>query len=255
MERERRWEIAERIDRAMQPGSLETAFQPIASLRTGHLIGLEALSRFQLDPPQRPDLWFADAAAVGMRVNLELRAVETALAHLRRIPAPAYLAVNVSPDAAVSPRLFHLLANVADRIVLELTEHTEVADYAALNRSLQSLRDRGARVAIDDAGAGFASFRHVLLLTPEIIKLDTSLTRGIDSDRARRSLASALISFASEIGATVVAEGIETRDELDILRSLGVRHGQGYHLAPPAPLGAGVASAHLRIPIDTGPAA
>jgi hypothetical protein len=99
---------------------------------------------------------------------------------------------------------------------------------------------------IDDAGAGFASLRHVLGLHPDVIKLDLSLTRTIDSDPVRRALAASLVAFAREIGATIVAEGIETRAELEALRALGVTHGQGYYLARPAGPGAWAAGARRR---------
>ncbi|HEV8420861.1 MAG TPA: EAL domain-containing protein, partial [Actinomycetota bacterium] len=124
----------------------------------------------------------------------------------------------------------------ATRIVVEITEHAQVADYAELLEALGDFRSRGGRLAIDDAGAGFASLRHVLVLLPDVIKLDISLTQGIDRDRNRRALASAMISFAAEIGATIIAEGIETRDELDSLRSLGVRYGQGFYIGRPRQL-------------------
>ena len=120
-----------------------------------------------------------------------------------------------------------------ERIVVEMTEHAPVGDYDGLNTALQPLRDAGARVAVDDAGAGFASLRHILLLAPDIIKLDISLTRGIDSDRSRRALSYALVAFARETQTTIVAEGIETEAELRALRDIGVTHGQGFLLARP----------------------
>ncbi len=106
-----------------------------------------------------------------------------------------------------------------------------------MGAALGALRAHGARIAIDDAGAGFASLRHTLRLAPDLIKLDISITESIDSDRARRALAKALISFAGEMEMTIVAEGIETRAELDTLLGLGVRFGQGFFLARPAPIG------------------
>jgi EAL domain-containing protein (putative c-di-GMP-specific phosphodiesterase class I) len=123
----------------------------------------------------------------------------------------------------------------AHRVVLEVTEHAPVSDYGRLNGSLGALRARGVRLAIDDAGSGFSSLQHILRLAPDFIKLDMALTRDVDNDLARRALAAALISFAAEIGAVIVAEGIETRAELETLRELGVRFGQGYYLARPEP--------------------
>jgi EAL domain-containing protein (putative c-di-GMP-specific phosphodiesterase class I) len=98
------------------------------------------------------------------------------------------------------------------------------------------------RLAIDDTGAGFASLRHILNLEPDIIKLDISLTRGVDVDRARRALAAALIAFAANTGASIVAEGVETASELSVLRDLGVGFGQGYLLGRPGPLPATIAA-------------
>ncbi len=121
--------------------------------------------------------------------------------------------------------------------MVEITEHEPVDDYEELARALRPLRDLGVRIAIDDAGAGYASLRHTLALDPDIVKADIALTRGIDTDRAKRALASALISFADEMAMTIVAEGIETEAALQTLVGLGVRYGQGFHIARPAPLG------------------
>jgi EAL domain-containing protein (putative c-di-GMP-specific phosphodiesterase class I) len=147
------------------------------------------------------------------------------------------MSLNLSPETTVSPRFLELLEQVpGERVVIEVTEHAAVEDYDALDPVLQRIRGRGGRLAIDDAGSGYASLRHILRLAPDVIKLDVTLTRDIGTDRARRALASALVSFAGEIGATIVAEGIETASEMEALRGLGVHQGQGFHLARPAPL-------------------
>jgi EAL domain-containing protein (putative c-di-GMP-specific phosphodiesterase class I) len=125
---------------------------------------------------------------------------------------------------------------VGRRIVLEITEHAPVEDYGDLERALAPLREGGLTVAIDDAGAGFASLRHILRLRPDIIKVDKTLTQGIEFDSSKRALARALITFARDIGAEIVAEGIETSSEQAALHALGVRYGQGYHIGRPAPL-------------------
>jgi EAL domain-containing protein (putative c-di-GMP-specific phosphodiesterase class I) len=152
-----------------------------------------------------------------------------------RMPANTYLSVNASHRTAMSSELLEVLGNHAPRIVVEITEHEAVADYVELLRALTQLRTHGIKIAIDDAGAGF-SLRHTLEIAPNIVKVDISITRDIDKERARRALASALISFAEEMGITIVAEGIETQAELETLEGLGVLYGQGYHLAEPAPL-------------------
>jgi EAL domain-containing protein (putative c-di-GMP-specific phosphodiesterase class I) len=120
-----------------------------------------------------------------------------------------------------------------ERVIIELTEHVRIDDYDLLLDSLSRVRERGARLAVDDTGAGFASLGHILHLRPELIKLDCQFTRGIDTDPTRRSLAHALVSFAHDIGAEVVSEGIETAAELDAVRALGVPYGQGYFLSRP----------------------
>jgi EAL domain-containing protein (putative c-di-GMP-specific phosphodiesterase class I) len=201
------------------------------------LAGVECLARFDLEPRRTPDVWFNAAHEAGVGIELELHAIENALVSRDLFPAPVYLSINSSPELILSGRLEPALAGVdLSRIVLEITEHATVGDYAALVRALQPLRSRGARLAIDDAGAGYASMRHILNLKADIIKLDMSLTRDIDTDPSRRALAKGLISFAHEIGSSITAEGVETRAELEMLRRVGVDKAQGYYLSKPLAL-------------------
>jgi EAL domain-containing protein (putative c-di-GMP-specific phosphodiesterase class I)/ActR/RegA family two-component response regulator len=223
-----------RARRLIRGDGLSMALQPIMDLESGEIEGVEALARFTPPPDWGPTEWFDEVDELGLREELELAALRRGLAEADRLPAGWFLSVNLSPDAVTSDRVLRTLErHRVDRIVVEITEHARVADYASLVRALEDFRSRGGRVAIDDTGAGFASFRHVVVLVPDVIKLDMSLTRSIDQDRGRRALASAMISFASEVGATIVAEGIETAGELEALRALGVRFGQGFYLAPP----------------------
>jgi PAS domain S-box-containing protein len=216
---------------------LRIVFQPIVELSSGEVVGYEALSRFSSEPLRPPNEWFSEAAEVGLGVEFELYALRAALADWNRSPCDAYLSLNVSPDTVMSPALMALLETVAcDRIVIEITEHAGIEDYAALGGALAQLRAKGLRVAIDDAGAGYSSLRHILYLRPDIIKLDVALTRGIDADPARQALAVALVSFRQQVGAVLVAEGIETENELAVLMQLGVRHGQGFYLGRPGRL-------------------
>lgn len=128
------------------------------------------------------------------------------------------MSVNLSAEAVLAAATVELLtAGAPRRVVVELTEHAQVADYALLEQRLAGLRAAGVRVAVDDAGAGFASMRHIVRLRPDIIKIDLELTRGVDADPARRALAAALITFGADIGATIVAEGVETAGELAVL--------------------------------------
>lgn len=226
-----------RIESVLAAGGPTMVFQPIVELSTGDTIGVEALARFAGRPERRPDEWFADAADVGLGVQVELCAVRLALAALDRLPAGAYLSINVGPAAVTAPELRELLRGVpAGRVVLELTEHVGVEDYTALTTALEAVRAGGVRLAVDDAGSGFASLRHILNLRPDLIKLDGALVAGMDTDPARRALAGSLLAFGAEIGADVVAEGIENAREEAVLRRLGIRFGQGFHLGRPGPL-------------------
>ncbi len=227
----------ERIERAVAGEGFSLVYQPIWELATHRIVGNEALARFSADPVRGPDVWFAEAAELGLIVQLELFAIGSALTDLSRLPLDTYVSLNLSHRTAMSPELLDVVAGIdRGRLVFEITEHEEVEDYVALVEALARLREGGGRVAIDDAGAGFASLRHTLRLAPDIIKLDISITAGIDADRARRALARALITFADEMAMTIVAEGIETQAELDALLALGVGYGQGFFLARPAPL-------------------
>jgi EAL domain-containing protein (putative c-di-GMP-specific phosphodiesterase class I)/DNA-binding NarL/FixJ family response regulator len=228
---------SERIRDVLDNGRLSMVYQPIVDLEADVVVGFEALARFPFAPDRPTQTWFTEAAAVGLRRELELAAVEVALAALPEAPAEPYLSVNAMPDTLASDGLAELLANApADRLVLEITEHAPVRDYEGLNKAMQRMRGRGIRLAVDDAGSGFASLRHILQLAPDIIKIDNALTRNVYKDPARRALAAGLISFAAELGATIVAEGIQSRQELDTLRDLGVRYGQGFYLGRPGPI-------------------
>ena len=233
----RRLETVSRLRTAVRGEGLSTVFQPIVDVESNLPVGFEALTRFSLKPHRPPDRWFEEAAAAGLGVELELAAIHQALRHLPHVPEPAYLSLNVSPATAVSGRLDAVLRNVpAHRIFLELTEHAVIDTYDDLLDALRRLRGRGVRLAVDDAGAGYASFRHVLCLQPDLIKLDVTLTRDVDVDAPRRALAAALITFAQQTGSAIVAEGVETASELRTLRALGVTAAQGYHLGRPGVL-------------------
>jgi EAL domain-containing protein (putative c-di-GMP-specific phosphodiesterase class I) len=217
-------------------------YQPIVHVDTGTIAGVEALTRFH--DGRSPEFWFKECERVGSSVELDLRIITRALADLPLLP-DGYLSVNLSPSTLRDPRLTDLLLSSkapADRIVVEVTEHARVADYLEAQRVLGALRRAGVRVAVDDAGAGYSTFRHILQLRPDIIKMDQSITRDIDTDAARRALATALVIFAGELGATVVAEGVETEAELRALIEAGISRGQGFAFSaaqsiPLAPLG------------------
>ncbi len=226
----------ERIRRVLGTGGPRLVFQPIVRLSTGEAEGYEALARFP-GGGRGPDEWFAEAATVGSLVELELATARAALAQLELIPVGGLLFLNLSPSTVTSPALRRELEGVAaGRIVLEVTERAPVADYSALREALGALREAGARFAVDDAGAGWASLQHVLELSPDFIKLDRALVRGVEADPSRRALIEGLLPVAAGMDARVIAEGIEEAAELEALRELGVPLGQGFFLGRPAEL-------------------
>ena len=229
-----RREADRRIRRILdEPELLSIAYQPIVALADGgRVVGLEALSRFPEGGD--PSVWFRDAEMVGLGTELEHAAIARALRPLSEIPDDVYLAVNTSPGTLLAEGFTDVLADVpAGRVVVEVTEHAPIDDYVAVREHLDDLADLGIRLAVDDAGAGYASLRHILKLRPDVIKLDISLTRNLHQEPHQRALAAALVAFAHEIGATIVAEGVEQPEEVEALRELGVRFAQGYHFARP----------------------
>ena len=227
----------ERIRHVIDGDALGMVFQPIVDLDCGDVVGVEALARFAAPPRRPPNEWFAEGEQVGLGVELELAAITRAFAQLSDLPRGGFLAVNVSPATAVTSELRACLNLMPGRqLVVELTEHTRIHDYQQLQSSFDQLRGHGVRIAVDDAGSGYAGLQHILRLRPDIVKLDLELTRAIHVDPARRALATSLVSFAREIGAVLVAEGIEGPEQLETLRKIGVPWGQGYHLGLPGPL-------------------
>ena len=232
-----RQRIKDRMEAMLADRLLVTAFQPIVGLATGSVVGVEGLSRFVSEPTVSPDVWFADAASVGLGIRLELLAVEIALTSAARLPAHLYVSVNASPATCLDHRLADLITRGPldpRRIVLELTERDAVADYEPLLAALDRFRQLGVRIAVDDAGSGFASFQHILQLRPDLIKLDRCIVADLDTDPAGRALCAAVVSFAARIGAEVLAEGVENAAEWRAVIGLGIDSGQGFFFGRPS---------------------
>lgn len=223
------------IEEVIRTSAFKPVFQPVVNLDTGVAIGAEALTRFA--DGTRPDIRFEEASALGLGIRLELATLETAIRASRALPAGSWLSLNVSPELLLArDGLAELLMRCSRPVVLEVTEHVPVGDYAALRSAIDGLRPM-IRLAIDDAGAGFASFRHILELRPDFVKLDLGLVRGIDADPARQALVAGMRYFATKTTCKLIAEGIETPTELATLRTLAVQMGQGYLLGRPEPAG------------------
>ncbi len=211
--------------------AFHAVFQPILEIGSAKLVGHEALTRF--DDGVAPGQRFANATAVGLGLELEFATLEVAIEAALGLPSGTWLSLNVSPTAALAGEpLARLLRQARHPVVLELTEHTAVDDYPALRRAIAQLGP-GIRVAVDDAGAGYASMQHVVEVRPDLVKLDISLVRGLDGDRARQALIAGMRYFAEETNCVMLGEGIETTAELETLQRLGVVLGQGYLLGRP----------------------
>jgi EAL domain-containing protein (putative c-di-GMP-specific phosphodiesterase class I) len=223
------------------PQAVVPVFQPVVSLATGQVAGYEALARFPHPPARRPDEWFAVAQLVGFGPDLEARAVRAAIEPPGR-PAGTFLSFNMSASALMSDEALAALPHDLSDIVIEITENERVGDDERLPERLEPLRRRGARIAVDDAGAGYSGFQQVMRIQPDIIKLDRSLVANVDSDPAKAALIDSFVRFARRTGACVCAEGIETPEELRVLADLDVTYGQGFGLARPAAPWAPVAS-------------
>ena len=231
--------FARLLDQTIEQEKLRIVFQPIFRASDGVQVGVEALTRFDVDTGMSPESWFGAAHTVGRTQQLEMVAVRIALRYAPELPAPLYLALNVSPDTFVSAELRAVVLDSPlpnERIVLELTEHVAINDYGPVVASRELFRTAGVRVAIDDTGAGFSSFRHVITVSPDIIKMDHSLAAGVDRDPLQSGLVDAVLTFARTAGIVVIAEGVETTGQLMRLTQLGVDQIQGHLLgAPTAP--------------------
>lgn len=233
------------IRKMVADNDFHMVFQPIHDVGSGIVIKVEALARFSC-PPFRPDAVIALATQMGLGTILETAILRRVIEMVPQLPEGIVVAANISPRAALVAPWDELLAGVdPSRIILELTEHDAVADYEALDDALQPCRERGIRIAVDDVGAGFSSFSHVLELSPEFIKMDQSITRHIDVDDARRKLAHAIAELAAQMGTTVIAEGVESQGELDTIAAVGIKAAQGFYLSRPRPLSEGFPDAEV----------
>jgi diguanylate cyclase (GGDEF)-like protein/PAS domain S-box-containing protein len=208
-------------------------FQPIVDLRTGLIAGFEALSRFE-GSRRPPNAWFAQAHRCGLGIELELAAADLQLAAPTRPPGTR-LSINLSPTTLLSVEAEERFAGDLSHLILEVTEDELVAEGTALEDRLAEMRDRGARLAVDDIGAGYAGLKQVMRLQPDVLKLDRSLVAGVAVDPAKGAMIDALVRYARRIGSEVCAEGVESLDDLQALADLDVTYGQGFVLARPGP--------------------
>ena len=231
-----RRQMRDRLEGLIEIGQPGMVFQPVIDLRDGRVRGYEALARFASTPPVTPDRWFAAAHGVGLGCTLEAAAIANALKRLDELPDGLRLSLNVSAANLGSEAVTMVLdGRDLSRVIIEITEYEKDVDVAALLPMLDALRGRGARIALDDVGSGYAGLERVVRVGPDRIKLDRALVGGIDENRHLQAMMAASVTYARHVDIEIVAEGIETLGELAVLRELGVALGQGYLLARPAP--------------------
>jgi EAL domain-containing protein (putative c-di-GMP-specific phosphodiesterase class I) len=227
------------VDMLSTPDQHQAVFQPILSLADARVVGYEGLSRFAAEPVRPPDQWFAEATRVGLGAEFQAAAIERVLgaSAAARLPDESFVSVNVSPRCLAHPAVAAALG-LADpsALVIELTEEEGVDSYATLRRAMAPYLERGVRFAVDDAGAGFASMRHITELGPAFVKLDANLVRGLHTRHALQAFLRALNGFTIEIGAVLIAEGVEQTTDLALLTQMGFPVlAQGYAIARPGP--------------------
>lgn len=233
--RERKEDLIAELSDAIEGEGRHAVLQPIVDVRTGDVVAVEGLARF--DSERTPAQWFDVAHRMSLTVALESAAATSVLDLLRdgAVPDGAAVHVNLGPDTVVDADLEELLDGVdPERVVVEMTEHRPVQDYALLLKTLVPWRERGLRVGVDDVGAGYSSMQHVLRCSPDVVKLDMALVRDVDTDKARQAIVRAGADFARTSGIQMVAEGVETEAERETLARLGVPLQQGFLFGRPA---------------------
>jgi EAL domain-containing protein (putative c-di-GMP-specific phosphodiesterase class I)/GGDEF domain-containing protein len=237
---ERKRRLADIIER----GDVHTLVHPVLKLDDMSIIGYEALSRGPEGGEfERPDKLFKVAYDADLVLRLERLCRRQAIRAAADLPVGRMLFMNIEPEAIGDPELRDvmftaLLADAAitpDRIVLEITERQAITDFDSFRSTLEYLRALGFSVAVDDAGAGYASLQVLAEVRPEWLKIDISLVRGVDTDEVRRQLMASMVTFAERMGVKLIAEGIETLEELRVLKELGVAYGQGFLFTVPVP--------------------
>jgi EAL domain-containing protein (putative c-di-GMP-specific phosphodiesterase class I) len=223
------------ITSALHHGAPSMVAQPILGLSSGRVVAYEALARFGPElPSYSPDVWFAIAHECGLGPTFEARAVDLAVKAGERRPSGTMLSVNVSPSVLSTHELHDVLPLDLSGLQFEITEKQVVDDTEQFERLVRALRDRGARIAVDDVGEGYAGLQRVLSLSPDLIKLDRSLVGGVESEPVKAALVEAIVRYAAKVGAEVCAEGVENLDDLYVLADLDVAEAQGWVIGMPS---------------------
>lgn len=225
---ERRSEQQRRIRDALDTDAVSIEHRPILDVRSAAVVGVGGRTRVAKLPMRGGDAWLAEAEAVGLLEEFELAVLRAAVREAGLLPSAAFLLVHVSPATILSPSYHEAVREIGcEGIVLELTEHAHVEDHAPLNDALAPLRADGTRLAVSDVGAGLASLRHVAMLAPDFVTIDTALTDAVDEDGARHAVVAALAARSTQLGAQAMAENVTSIGQLEELTGLGVELVQG----------------------------
>jgi diguanylate cyclase (GGDEF)-like protein len=223
------------LDRLIEGHGLMIVVQPIVDLNTRHAHAYEALARFGVRGGDSPLQWFSLADELGMRQELELACLKAALLLFSARPAGSLLSINLSGPLLQDARTREILdaQESLEGLMIEITEDALIEDDARMQAAIAPLVARGVRFAVDDMGAGYSGLRQIISLRPSYLKLDRGLVQGIDADPERAAMVAAMLGYAQSTGGYLVAEGVETAEELKTLVDLGVPLVQGYYLGRP----------------------
>jgi EAL domain-containing protein (putative c-di-GMP-specific phosphodiesterase class I) len=214
--------------------AIQPVFLPVVELKERKVRGYELLARFSGGPTAPPAMWFESAAKLGLTAPLERRIMRSGFATADALPEGAFVAVNITAEALLSPQLQQLFSQRErfDNIMLEVSEQD--TQQPGVAEALTAFRAGGGRLAVDDIGSGFSNLRDVLLLKPDILKVDRAIIRGLERDSIKRAIVDGLNRMASQLETPLLAEGIERREELAVIEELGVPLGQGYLFGEPS---------------------
>ena len=223
--------------------ALKPVYLPVVQLRERHACGYELLARFTGGPAVPPAMWFESAAELGLTAPLERRIMRAGFVTADSLPKDAFVSINITAEALVSKQIQDLFKQREryDNMVLEISEKD--TQEPGVTDALTPFRAGGGRLAVDDIGSGFCNLRDVLTLKPDILKVDRAIIRGVDRDRVKQAIVEGLNTMAAKLDIPLLAEGIESREELAVLEQMGVPLGQGYLFGEPSARFAGEAKA------------
>jgi EAL domain-containing protein (putative c-di-GMP-specific phosphodiesterase class I) len=240
-EREEKRQLAN-LRRVLETGQVRSVYQPVVDLENRRVIGYEALTRVPRGRFASTEHLFKVAAETKTLWTLERMCRQKALEGLPAMDRDQLLFLNIEPDSIHDPELVasSFLNRLSSRglgpeqVVLEMTEHSAVTDFAAVRRTLTEFRKMGFRLAMDDVGSGYSGLQAIAEIAPDFIKVDMTLVRSVHTHPIKRELISTIRRFTDTTGIVLIAEGVETYEELESLIGAGVRCAQGFLFARPA---------------------